>query len=269
MILINGKKTETIGVSDRGFQYGDGLFETIAFCEGKAKFWQQHMDRLIRGCDRLGIQVPDMEQLNQEVQVVTTNMDDAIIKVIITRGSGVRGYKPPAQQQTTRVVCSYPTYQYPKSYSRDGVSVCVCRTRFGINPALAGIKHLNRLEQVLARSEWSDETYAEGLMLDIEGNLISGTMSNVFLVQEDIIFTPDLSLCGIEGVVRKKILELAGKSGYLCEICSLSLEHLESATEVFLSNSIIGIWPIRKISKHDFKVGPVTKHLMGKLGECC
>jgi 4-amino-4-deoxychorismate lyase len=137
-------------------------------------------------------------------------------------------------------------------------------TRISRNPALAGIKHLNRLEQVLARSEWQSE-YAEGLMLDEEGNIIEGTMTNLFLCSQGTLLTPDLSRSGVTGIMRAAVLDRAKKMSLPCQVTSITHEMLNSAEEVFLTNSIIGIWPVRRIGSIQYVVGDTTRRLQKEI----
>jgi 4-amino-4-deoxychorismate lyase len=141
----------------------------------------------------------------------------------------------------------------------------VCDLRLALQPRLAGIKHLNRLEQIMARAEW-EEQYEEGLLLDYNGQLIEGTMSNLFLVRDRALYTPSLDSCGVAGVVRSVVLDLAVESGVRAARQALTLTDLEAAQEVFLCNSLIGIWPVVSVAdQFDFTVGPLTQALQGAL----
>jgi len=141
----------------------------------------------------------------------------------------------------------------------------VCNFRYGRNPALAGIKHLNRLEQILARSEWTDNTISEGIVMDTENFVIEGTMSNIFCIVDRTLYTPDLSLCGIEGIIREKIIDIVDKFKFTVEIINVPLEFLLDADEVFLCNSLIGIWPVNSIDKKQFSNHQQTAKISNKL----
>lgn len=247
MILINGKPDNRINVQDRGVQYGDGVFETIAFRNGSAEFLQAHLQRLTEGCERLKIQL-DLAALRQELaQLLSELTADQVIKIIITRGEGGRGYRFAPDMQATRILSTHAMPVYPESYYQHGIELFVCSYRLSLNPTLAGIKHLNRLEQVLARSEWQDAQFAEGLMFDTHGRLIEGTMSNVFLVDNGVLKTPKLDNAGICGIMREKIIHLADDLGIHCDIVEISQNDLLNADELFVCNSLIGIWPVRAI----------------------
>ncbi len=259
--LINGQPGDAISVSDRGLHYGDGVFETITIDQGQPLCWQQHLQRLEQGCNRLGITVPPPKVLLDEAQSLLSNSAREVIKLIITRGQGGRGYQAPHDMSTTRIIGSYPFPDYSKLDPLSGVNVRLCEHRLSQNQNLAGIKHLNRLEQVLARSEWVTEDYAEGLMLDIAGNIIEGTMSNIFLVLGKELLTPDLTFCGINGIVRQNILSLASNLGLISKITTVNMETLIGADEMFLCNSVIGIWPVNEIGGHFFKNMSVTMQI--------
>ncbi|MCF6211174.1 MAG: aminodeoxychorismate lyase [Gammaproteobacteria bacterium] len=266
--LINGIETCDIDAQDRGFQYGDGLFETLRIRANRPCLWSQHLARLAHGCGRLGLLMPDETLLRDEVDRLCRDEADGVLKIVLTRGSGGRGYRPPEDPTPTRLLTRFPAADYPPENRTQGVVVRICDTRLGLNPALAGLKHLNRLEQVLARAEWSDTDIAEGLMQDIEGNIIEGTMSNLFVVQAGILRTPGLSRCGVAGVMRARVMAEAEVLGIPVNEGRLGLRDLAAADEVFLTNSVIGIWPVRQLVGCDYVPGPLTTHLAAAVDMC-
>lgn len=261
MWLINGRPDGVLDPRDRGLQYGDGLFETLAVRDGRPRHWSRHMARLARGCERLGMQAPDFDRLAYEADQVCAGADRAVLKLLWTRGPGGRGYAPWGADRPTRMVALYPAPEYPADYSEHGIVARWCRHRLGDNPVLAGIKHLNRLDQVLARSEWQDPKVAEGLMCDLAGNVVSGTMTNVFLVRNGALYTPDLERCGVEGVTRERLLELATGEGIRCEVGPVVPEQLLEADEVFVCNSVNGIWQVRGLETRNWPRGELSCHL--------
>ncbi len=267
MILVNGIEADRVAVGDRGLQYGDGLFETFAVRDGAPEYWDRHMQRLQKGAERLGIPMPEVELLAREAARICRGRTRAVLKLMLTRGEGGRGYRPPADAAPTRILSLHPWPDYPPTYCAEGIRLRLCRTPMGRNPALAGIKHLNRLEQVLARAEWDDPDIPEGLMLDTDGDVISGTMTNVFLVRRGGLYTPDLSHCGVEGTTRARLLELAARHGIPCEISALQLDSLWGADEVFVCNSVAGIWPVRRIEQHRYVPGTVTQRCITLLSQ--
>lgn len=265
MILVNGKLEDRISITDRGLQYGDGLFETIAFRNGTAEFVEQHLQRLLLGCDRLKIPFQDIELLRNELDLVyqELNDNDAVIKIIITRGSGGRGYFADSNVEPTRIISTHTYPNYPDNYSEKGICVRLCRHTLSENPHLAGIKHLNRLDNVLARNEWTDKKIAEGLMFDQSNHLIEGTMSNVFIVKSNHLMTPLLNNTGVLGIMRAQLIQIASELGFTVEEKILTQNDLANADEAFVCNSINGIWPITSIagSATTYLLGPITQQL--------
>ncbi|MCG6900333.1 MAG: aminodeoxychorismate lyase [Gammaproteobacteria bacterium] len=266
-VLVNGKVVNCVPSTDRGLLYGDGIFETIAVRAGRLCFWERHVQRLLAGCERLGIEPVDVAQLAQECQLLVPHAQQAVIKIILTRGSGGRGYHAPEPLHPTRIIQLHDWPGWPADCAEAGIYTRVCRTRLGHNASLAGIKHLNRLEQVLARREWTDPATREGLMLDTAGNVVEGTMSNVFLVKDARLVTPDLTLCGVAGIMRARVLELAKQHSIATHTQPVALDTLWQADEVFVCNSLIGIWPVIGIDTQAFPRGPVTMRLQALLAD--
>ncbi len=247
LVLIDGLPARAVSIADRGLHYGDGLFETLPIVAGVARHWDRHLERLRLGCSRLGIPCPDEALLGADLDTLCTGVDRAVLKLIVTRGTGGRGYRPPEACEPTRMFARYPWPSYPPGLYRTGIVARVCATRLARNLDLAGIKHLNRLEQVLARREWGDPEVHEGLMLDTGGHVIEGTMTNLFLVRSGRLVTPDLSECGVLGIMRGLCIEAAGCAGIETEVRPVELAEMQTADHAFLCNSLVGIWPIREL----------------------
>ena len=247
MMLINGVPAEQIAATDRGLHFGDGLFETIAVRHGQLLLWRRHWRRLVDGCVRLGLPVPDENDMLAEARAVCAGRERAVVKIIVTRGAGDRGYRMPGVVAPNRVVLATAWPVHPASHATAGVVVRVCSMRLGRNRLLAGIKHLNRLEQVLARAEWSDESVAEGLLLDDSDHVIEATAANVFFVHGTLLVTPSVVQCGIAGVIRELILERAARLGFAVRVGAVTLADVWKADEIFLTNSVIGVWPVRRV----------------------
>ncbi len=251
--LVNGVPATSLSLEERALHYGDGLFETLAIREGRPEFWEEHLRRLRSGCEHLGFPAPDSPLLESEARQLCGERERGVLKIIVSRGTGGRGYRPPERANPTRILSLHPWPEWPESHQTQGVEARICSTPLACNPALAGIKHLNRLEQVLARAEWGDPAIAEGIMLSTDGHLVEGTMSNLFLVRDGRLLTPDLSRCGVAGIMREKVMESACRLGIECETLFLGLEELEKAEGVFLTNSLIGIWPVRRIGVLEYR----------------
>ena len=265
--LVNGKITQFLDIADRGLQYGDGIFTTLSVQEGVAIFLDRHLKRLQADALRLNIPFPGFKILTEEVQRIGHMHPSCVLKIMLTRGLGGRGYLPPKQSQGTRILSSHPKPDYPKSIRESGVKARFCDIRLGLNPHLAGIKHLNRLEQVLARAEWDDEGIREGLMLDHEGFLVEGVMSNLFLVNSGMLRTPLLERCGVAGVMRGLVLESAVFLGLAVEEARILPEEAYATDEIFLTNSVIGIWPVSLLDGKAYPVGSITRLLTRRVDE--
>ncbi len=269
--LVNGERTTVVDSGNRGLHYGDGLFETIAVRHGQPRHWDLHLRRLQRGCERLGIPAPVAAVLADEAQQVSRGHDRAVIKLILTRGGTRRGYRTEDSVVADRLWRAHPWPDYPSHHGWDGVAVRICRTPLARQPCLAGLKHLNRLEQVLARAEWQQE-YEEGLMLDTEGNVIEGVSSNLFVVQQGVLITPLLDQCGVEGVTRDRVMDAAQRLGWSVRVQPLRVEDLLASDEIFLTNSLIGIWPVKRVdletphrSTHALMIGTYTRRLQEQI----
>lgn len=263
--LINGVPGEHVAASDRGLLYGDGLFETLQVHNGACEFWDRHMQRLRQGCERLRIPPPSAQQLRAEAADLVRDSARAVLKIVVTRGSGGRGYQPPQTVTPTRILRVFAAPEYPASHAKEGICARTCTHRLGWNTALAGLKHLNRLEQVLARAEWADPDIAEGLMLDMADNVIEGTFTNLFIVEQGRLSTPALNRCGIAGIMRSVIMDLATTDAGGCEVRDIPYRDLQKVDELFLSNSLIGIWPVRELDGRKLRVGALTRHLQQRL----
>jgi 4-amino-4-deoxychorismate lyase len=235
-IWINGRRGTVVDCRDRGLQYGDGLFETMLVRRRRIRLLELHLERLAEGCRRLGLVIPAGE-IEREVVRRARQCPEGVLKLILTRGRGARGYRPSGDERFTRVVSLNPL---PAERARP-VRVRLCRTRLGINPDLAGLKTLNRLESVLARAEWRDERIWEGLMRDVEGNVVCGTMSNVFLRRGSTLMTPALDRCGVAGVMRRWVVEQAEDLRLRVRQGRLPVEAFRDAEEVFMTNAVAGV----------------------------
>ena len=248
---------------DRAAAYGDGLFETIAIRNGAARLWAAHLTRTQTGCQRLGLECPGsknlLDLLNTAINKTDVKTHFACARIVISAAASARGYRRDAKGSCAAEVTVYPAEPIAKDLVSNGVATRLCSTRLAVQPALAGIKSLNRLEQVLARAEWENKEVFEGLMLDTDGRLICGTMSNVFLIKDSRVITPAITRCGVSGVMRAHVLQLLEESGVDCEVRDVRAEELDTATELFLSNSQFGILPVQRCDSRQFNIGAITQ----------
>ncbi|HET7930031.1 MAG TPA: aminodeoxychorismate lyase [Rhodanobacteraceae bacterium] len=250
-VLVNGRVDAAVSPLDRGLLYGDGLFETIRFTRGTAPLWQQHMQRLAGGCARLALPSPEPAVLASEARQVLEGDGDAVVRITLTRGTGQRGYAPPAQTDATRIVSAHPLPMISADWYRDGIRVRSCTLRLASQPRLAGIKHLNRLEQVLARAEWADPDVVEGLLFDQDDQLVSATAANVFGVLDGALLTPALDGSGVAGVLRAALLDFFPQ----CRVEAISKETSMRFDEMFLCSSVRGVLPVREVDGRALPVG--------------
>lgn len=253
--LINGQTDGVVDPFDRGLHYGDGLFETLAVRDGRPCLWRYHVERLQAGCRRLGLTPPEVGILYDEALAVTAGQPDAVLKIIVSRGPGARGYAPRDSASPTRWLACLPLPARVREWQRHGVRLIRCRTRLGTNPQLAGIKHLNRLEQVLAAAELASAGADEGLMCDADDHAVEGTCTNLYVLLGDRLVTPPLNRCGVEGVVRRVVLETAQTLGQPVDVVPIDFDELLGAERVFLSNSLAGIVEVARLDAREFPVG--------------
>lgn len=256
--LVNGELSNQVPATDRGLQFGDGLFETITVMGGQPRFWQGHMDRLSAGCERLGLPVTPQAVLLRELKTVSAGNSSCLVRIIITRGGSGLDFAPGHPAAVNRIVSSHPWPMQEKDFATLGIRARVCDLRLGIQPVLGGIRHLNRLEQVMARAEWEDSNIQEGILLDREDHIISGVSSNIFLVYSGRLLTPRLDRCGVRGVMRGAILNAFRP---LCEQRRLLLDMLPEAEEIFICDSVNGVLPVTRVDHWEYTIGPLTREV--------
>jgi len=246
-VWINGRQGTTLDYRDRGLLYGDGVFETMRVRRWRIRLLELHLERLYSGCSVLKIAAPRASLLRTELERVAGRRREGILKLIITRGSGPRGYRPSGRERCTRIVALHPLARGATAAASKAARVRVCMTPLAANPLLAGLKTLNRLESVMARAEWKDERIWEGLMRDVDGNLVCGTMSNLFLRRGAVLTTPLLDRCGVAGVMRRWVLQSAGGLQLRVAERRVRWEDLAHAEEVFMSNAVAGVRSVRSV----------------------
>ena len=236
---VDGVESDAIDIADRGLAYGDGLFETFRVVDERPLWWERHLARLMRGAQALGIEMPNPTRLHIEALNCCDGAVDGVLKLILTRGSTGRGYTPmragPGESRPTRILSLHPS-----PARQDGVSAIRCTTRLAVQPQLAGLKHLNRLEQVLAARECQQAGADEGLLFDSDGRLVSAVAGNVFLLRDGEWLTPVIDRCGVAGICREWLLDNIAT----CRETLLTEDDLSAAQAVFVCNSVRGILPV-------------------------
>ena len=257
IVLINGAQQSKISIFNRNIQFGDGLFETCVVENKKILFWVNHFARLNRGCEQLKISKVDESVWLSDVKKALSlcSYDRCVVKLILSRGESLRGYGFKDDIKPVRAVI---VSELQKVTLNNSFCLEYCQSGYDSNPKLAGIKHCNRLEQVLARAGIKSD---EGIMLDENHNVISVTQGNIYAIHGNTLITPKLDKCGVEGTRRAVILDLAKPLGIKVKVDTLSVKELGQADEVFISNSIIGIQSISQIGGISFGESPITKKI--------
>lgn len=265
----HGIRIDSVPVDDRAVQYGDGVFESVAVRDASPRFWDLHVARLALACEKVGLTMPApnilLRDLDNALARTTVNTGFCTAKIVISCGGHERGYRRRQQVLVnSRIGIFADTPLHPDTYAT-GVAVRLCETNVSCQPRLAGVKSLNRLDQVLARSEWSDPGIFDGLMCDDDGNLVCGTRANLFVVRENHIETPRLDRCGVAGIMRQRIIDLLGMNDVHVAEMAIGFEEFDSFDEVYLSNSQIGVVPVRRCGSHTWAVGEATRTVMALL----
>lgn len=260
--LVNGRPATQVSGLDRGLNYGDGVFRTLRIDRGAPRWWQDQFHKLNQDCARLGLHCPPQEAWQADLAQLDLPAS-GILRLVVTRGEGPRGYQPPPQPIPTRIVSVWPI-EHDDIPAR-GITTRVCRLRLGHQPALAGVKHLNRLENVLARAEWQDPDIREGILLDQDGQVISGVMSNLFIWQDGMLRTPRLDNCGVAGVARARLMALAIQAGYAVRESDLTLDDIHAADEVMFTNSAILLWRVARLENRVWEMPAVSLALWERL----
>lgn len=259
--LVNGIEGAALDPLDRGLQYGDGVFRTLRVENGKPRWWEEHLAKLAADATRLGIACPEAPLWRADLAHLAGRLSGGVVKLLLTRGSGARGYRPPVAATATRILIHDPSPPVSDSWPAKGLNVRICDLRLSAQPHLAGIKHLNRLENVLARAEWDTPEIHEGLMLDTTGNVVSGVMSNLFLWRNGHLLTPRLDQCGVAGVARARLMHRASAAGIAVQETRIGVDEVLEADEIMLSNSLIGLRRVARLGERSWPEPAISPQL--------
>ena len=257
---VDGLPANSLGLADRGLHYGDGLFDTIAANEGRARFLGAHLARLTKGCAALSIAMPDRDTLRFEIARAAQLAPQVLIKLIVTRGLALeRGYGYTGGEAATRIVMGYA---WP---GEQGAAPAPARTALAVlrcgRPLLAGVKHLNRLEQVLARQEARQRGLDEVILAADEGHVTGGSMTNVFALAQGCLVTPPVAHCAVAGVLRGQLLAAASQLGMATAERRLAPDELLAADALWLTNVRVGVWPVTRFAGRDYPAHECTQRL--------
>lgn len=245
MFFINGKPQSDLPVDDRATQFGDGCFTTARVVDGKIHFLPSHLQRLYDACQRLMIPFHEWSLLEQEMQSLAGEHAQAVLKVILSRGSGGRGYSSNACVNPTRIlsISAWPVHY--QRWREEGISLTLSPVRLGRNPLLAGIKHLNRLEQVLIRAHLEQTDAHDALVLDSEGWLTECCAANIFWRKGEGVFTPRVDQAGVNGIMRQHCIQLLNASHYRLQEVNVTQAALADVDEVIICNALMPVLPVR------------------------
>tara|TARA_Y100001956_G_scaffold81552_2_gene99444 strand:- start:2917 stop:3720 length:804 start_codon:yes stop_codon:yes gene_type:complete len=264
MYLLNGELSDSVPLSDRSFQYGDGCFTTMLTVDGQIQHWPKHIERMNACLEALGIELPDWNLIEQWLNRMVRPEAKAGLKLHISRGEGGRGYSPTQVTSSNVTISAFPFPSHYEQWCQGGIELGVCRKRLGINPLLAGHKHNNRLEQILLKADIEQQGFVDGVALDWNGKVVETTMANLFWWKGDTLHTPLLVSAGVAGVMRKVVLEVASDLDISIQQSEYSLEELLGAEEIFITNSILGIAPVSAIGEQTFLIGNITRTIQEK-----
>lgn len=255
-MLVDGIPSSTLSVSDRGLNYGDGLFETMRLYKGGIPLLARHLKRLREGCRRIGLRWPGTALLESELaRLPAAGSTEGVIRLVLTRGDGGRGYAPPLDAESRRILTLHALPEAGPA----SLAVGICKTRLGSSPALAGLKHLGRLEQVLAGAEVADAGWDEGLMLDEAGQVVEATRHNLFFLRDGRFLTPPVDRCGVAGVMRALVLECLGRAGIPGGEAPLRYDGLDEIEAMFLCNAVVGVKPVARLAGRECAVDVVSR----------
>ncbi|HEX6591694.1 MAG TPA: aminodeoxychorismate lyase [Moraxellaceae bacterium] len=258
-VWVNGSEGGHLDPADRGLAYGDGLFETLRVEKGRAVLGDLHFSRLRDSAAALGLAL-DVAALQQDfLRFLQACPARCVAKIIVTRGVSGRGYLPDPAAVPTVIFSAHPLTEIPEA--QDGIEAAVCTLQLGLQPLLAGHKHLNRLEQVLLRRELEALGKREALVCASDGQVVEGVFSNVFLVRDGVLYTPLIDQAGVRGVMRAAILAHAAAQGIPTQESRLTVDAFRDADEVFFCNSVNGIWPVSGLSGRHWTQWPLTRRL--------
>lgn len=257
-LFIGETPVDACPPDDRGLAYGDGVFETMRVHAGRVPLWSRHCERLRRGAQRLAMPLPHMRVIEAQIDELIESCEAGVLKLQVTRGSGGRGYAPPDDPTPTWMLALHPLPAMPTQ----GLRLHWCETRLAVQPRLAGIKHCNRLEQVLARVECVQAGCDEGLMRSSPGDVVCATAANLLLLRDGMWSTPPVESCGVAGVCRGWLLERG-----LVRVAELTTRQVESADALALCNAVRGILPVASLAECEWAALVAVAELQAHLAE--
>jgi 4-amino-4-deoxychorismate lyase len=254
LIIINGQFQDCIDVTERALQYGDGCFTTMAFTQGKLQLWSKHLARLQHNCQRLAINFNQWQALQDSALslIAKAEYESGVIKIIISRGKGGRGYSPLNVTEPSYILSCHVLPVHYASWQKQGISLGLSPIKLAMQPLLAGLKHLNRLEQVLVKQALDLTEFEDALVCDTSGNIVEASAANVFWLHKGQWFTPSLENSGVEGVMRNEVCELLSTLSQPVTETKQKFTVDFAAEEMFICNALMTIVPVTSLSAPTF-----------------
>lgn len=262
---VNGIPESFVSVSDRGFNYGDGLFATMRIECGRIQLLNCHLARLSQGAMRLGFSWQASSELITLLEDIASKLNRACIKLQLSRGQGGRGYAAPESVNVTEVISVSDFPQYYQQWQQQGIKLCRSDIQLGQQSRLAGIKHLNRLEQVLIKSSVLHQLYQDWLVLDCNNNVIESSVANLFIINDKQVITPSIHYSGVAGVMREQVIIALLELGYNVKIADLSISELFAAEHIWLTNSLFGIIDVIQVEQQHKPISLLSAVLRQRL----
>lgn len=245
IVIVNGENNNQVSLSDRSVQFGDGCFTTLVVTDGIPEFWSAHKQRLKQGCDRLGIQFTAWQSLEMSVHQLAQQHTSAVIKIIISRGVGGRGYGTDNTVEPSYFVSQHGFPSHYDKWQEQGISVSLSPIYLAKQPLLAGIKHLNRLEQVLIKQQLQATTFDDLIVCDSDQNIVESSAANLFWRIGQEWCTPDLSYSGVDGVMRNLVMRYFEQQSISVKLVRIGLEAILNAEQVFICNSVMKVISVK------------------------
>ncbi|SMY35816.1 Aminodeoxychorismate lyase [Photobacterium malacitanum] len=269
MALVNGYEQQALAITDRATQYGDGCFTTMLVEQQCVQLWSLHLARLALSLQRLAIAAPNWQQIHSQVAALALKYPDkGGIKILISRGSGGRGYNPFGCDDTQVVITDFEWPLHYQQWQQQGITLGVCQQRMGNSPMLAGMKHLNRLEQVLLKQEVETAGWVDAIALDGDDRVIETTVANLFWRHGNTVYTPALQRAGVAGVMRQQILNMLDELNYDYQVGDFGINAVLAADEVFITNSLMALVPVNQIQTTQYCQRTMFKTLWKRLHSC-
>jgi 4-amino-4-deoxychorismate lyase len=270
LLWVNGIRQDTVSAFDRGLAYGDGLFATMRCNEKGVLFLDGHLARLTQSAQRLGILWQPSEEFKRLLISIAEReykvfAADFCIKILLSRGVGGRGYQPPEQCSTTEIISLHSIPAHYADWQACGVALQTSSMCLASQTRLAGIKHLNRLEQVLIKAQSLDEGFDDWLVLDTQGHIIEASMANLFLIKGKSVVTPSLHLSGVAGVMREQLIYWFIDAGFNVDIRAVAYDELDRFEHGLLSNSLFGVVGVNRIDQTFFAPTELTQNIIRAL----